>query len=294
MVNSGYPETAAARTRWILAKRGPKRNLDPLRPYAFFAEDEIDSSGRQAPTATLMLTNRECPYRCLMCDLWQDTLDESTRQGAIPAQITYALDRLPACRQIKLYNAGSFFDPKAIPPEDYGKIAELIAGFDRVIVECHPALVGRQCLAFRDLIAGKLEVAIGLETVHPAALESLNKRFNVDDFRRAAAFLHDNGIDLRVFLLVRPPFLSEMEGLDWAKRSLDESFECGATACTLIPVRAGNGAMEALRASGDWEAPRLSSLEAAQEYGISLGKGRVFADLWDVEKRALCQEIMCG
>ena len=287
---SAYPidSTPAVRTRWILEKRGPKRMHDPLRPYAFFAEDEIDAAGEQAATATLFLTNRECPYRCLMCDLWQDTLDEPTGQGAIPAQIAYALERLPACRQIKLYNSGSFFDPKAIPPEDYPEIARLTAPFERVIVECHPALIGKRMLAFRDLIAGQLEVAIGLETVHPVALERLNKRFDVDCFRRAAAFLRSNRVDLRVFLLVRPPYLSEEEGVEWAKRSLDVSFECGATACTLIPVRAGNGAMELLQASGEWAPPRLSSVEAAQEYGISLGQGRVFVDLWDADKQAGC------
>ena len=285
MLKSGYPQNAAARSRWILDRRGPKRIQDPLRPYAFFAEDEIDAAGSLISTATLFLTNRECPYRCLMCDLWQDTLDGPTAQGAIPQQITYALERLPACRQAKLYNSGSFFDPRAIPPQDYPEIARLTASFHRVIVECHPALIGRRCLLFRDLISGRLEVAIGLETVHPEALERLNKRFSVSDFRQAAEYLRDNGVDLRVFLLVRPPGLSDEEGIEWAKRSLDVSFECGATACTLIPVRTGNGAMEALEAAGEWAPPLLASIETVQEYGIRLGRGRVFADLWDVEKR---------
>lgn len=268
--------------------RGPKRAHNPLRPYAFFSEEEIDSSGSPCPTATLFLTNRECSFRCLMCDLWQDTLDTPTAPGAIPAQIAYALRELPCCRQIKLYNSGSFFDPQAVPPADYPEIARLTAPFERVIVECHPALIGRRTLAFRDRITGRLEVAIGLETVHPTALDRLNKRFTLEDFQRAAAFLKDSNIDLRVFLLVRPPYLSEAEGIEWAKRSLDVSFDCGATACTLIPVRSGNGAMEQLEANGDWEAPRMSSLETVQEYGLGLGRGRVFADLWDMESRAAC------
>ena len=146
-------------------------------------------------------------------------------------------------------------------------------GFERVIVECHPALIGDRCLRFRDLLAGRLEVAIGLETVHPDVLARLNKRFTVADFQRAAAFLAAHDIALRVFLLLRPPFLTEAEGVVWAKRSLDAAFDAGAAVCCVIPTRGGNGAMEALAASGDYAPPTLPSLEAVQEYGLGLRAG---------------------
>ena len=63
-----------------------------------------------------------------MCDLWKHTLTETVPNGAIPAQIEYALEQLQAKpTQVKLYNSGSFFDPAAIPPGDYPAIAEKIA-----------------------------------------------------------------------------------------------------------------------------------------------------------------------
>lgn len=283
-----YPSGAAERNAWIVARRGPKSVLDPWRPYAYLWEEEAGPDGDLVPTATIFLTNRECSFRCLMCDLWKNTLDAPTPLGAIPAQIVYALERLPPVRQVKLYNSGNFFDPLAIPEADYPEIARAVAGFDRVIVECHPALLGPRCLRFQGLLSAQLEVAIGLETVHPEALQRLNKRFTVETFRRAADFLARNGIDLRVFLLVRPPFLTEQEGVEWACRSLDEAFACGASACALIPTRVGNGAMEALQVSGAFAPPLLSSVEAAQEYGLRLGRGRVFADLWDIETFFTC------
>ena len=43
---------------------------------------------------------------------------------------------------MKLYNAGSFFDPRAVPEADYDDVAAALAGLSRVIVESHPALVG--------------------------------------------------------------------------------------------------------------------------------------------------------
>jgi uncharacterized Fe-S cluster-containing MiaB family protein len=252
-------------------------------------------------------------------------------------------------RQIKLYNSGSFFDPRAIPPADYVVIAGRVRTFERVIVECHPALVGESALAFRDLLsvadanqvgalhsqptpdpsregnsvvalaaslpsfggvgggfasarvalnrtahgAGgglKLEVAMGLETAHPQVLRKLNKQMTLDQFRRAAEFLRENDIALRVFVLVKPPFLDEVEALHWAKRSLDFAFDSGATAVSLIPTRFGNGAMETLAARGEFSPPKLATLEAALDYGISLKRARVFADLWDLEKFSDCEE----
>jgi hypothetical protein len=121
-------------------------------------------------------------------------------------------------------------------------------------------------------------------------LERLNKRMTLEQFRKAAALLRAERIALRVFILVRPPWLTEAEGLEWAKRSLDLAFECGASVCALIPTRAGNGAMEALAAAGEFTPPTLTSLEAALDYGLSLRAGRVLADLWDIERFTRCAD----
>jgi hypothetical protein len=284
-----YPDLPAERTRWILEKRGKRNVLDPKKPYAALLEEEIGPDGTLWPCATLFLTNRECPFRCLMCDLWKNTLELSVAPGTIPAQIEAGLAALGRGRAIKLYNSGSFFDPAAIPPEDDDAVAERVRGIERVIVECHTAFLSgkhrERVLRFRDAIApGVLEVAIGLETAHEGVLERLNKRMTLAAFREAAAWLDSEGIALRVFILVRPPFLTEEEGLFWAKRSLDLAAEVGASLAALIPVRAGNGAMEALREAGEWEPPTLASVEAAQIYGQALGPGtmRVVGDLWDI------------
>ena len=287
-VSTAYPDTARDRDRWILSRR-PERNIvDPARPYAFVAEQERAESGEVVPVATIFLTNRECPWRCLMCDLWRNTLTESVPPGAIPTQIDFALTRLPPARQLKLYNSGSFFDPRAIPPEDLPAIAERVRSFERVVVECHPALIGEPALRFCDLLHGRLEVAMGLETAHPEVLARLNKRMTLDQFAGAAEFLRKHDIALRVFILVKPPFLDEDAALEWARRSLDFAFDCGATVASLIPTRLGNGALEALAEQGEFSPPRLATLEEAAAYGVGLRRGRVFADLWDLEKFSGC------
>jgi radical SAM enzyme (TIGR01210 family) len=198
---------------------------------------------------------------------------------------------LPPARAVKLYNSGSFFDPHAIPPADDDEIAFAVRSFERVIVESHPAcLTGAhadRCLRFRDRLAGRLEVAIGLETAHPQVLERLNKRMTLDSFRRAAEFLRCEDIALRVFILLSPPFMPKDEDVDWACRSIDEAIACGASVCAIIPTRTGNGAMEAL--GDEFHPPGLISLETVIEYGLSRGDTRMFGDLWDIERCFTCE-----
>jgi radical SAM enzyme (TIGR01210 family) len=270
---------------WIVSRRPAREKLDPYLPYEYFVEDERSADGVVVPIATVFITNKECPFRCVMCDLWRNTLTESVPAGAIPVQIDHALLRLPAASQLKLYNSGSFFDTHAIPARDYAAIAQRANRFDRLIVENHPALTGDACLRFRDLLACGLEVAMGLETAHPEVLGRLNKRMTLEQFSTASEFFRRNEIDLRVFILVQPPYLPAAEALPWAKRSLDFAMEKGATAAVLIPTRGGNGAMEELMASGQFAPPSLETLEAAMEYGLSLKAGRVFADLWGLSER---------
>jgi hypothetical protein len=297
--------------RLIVAARRAKETVDPVRPGAFLIEREMAAQGRVEEVATIFLTNRECPFRCVFCDLWRKTTDDRVPLGAIPAQIDYALARLPAARHVKLYNSGNFFDRQAIPPEDYRAIADRVAGFDTVIVENHPKLCGPACIEFRDLLreararqdsarvagtaagdAPKLEIALGLETVHPVVLPRLNKQMTLDDFQRAAAFLTANEIALRAFVLLRPPFMPGSECVDWALRSIEFAFDCGVETCTVIPTRSGNGIMERLEREGLFSPPGLNQLEETLARGLALRGGRVFVDLWDIEPLLAC--LRCG
>ena len=290
-----YPETHAARSRWIIGQRGPKNPLDPYRPYAWLLEKERAADGSLVDGLTIFLTNKECPWRCLMCDLWQNTLDETVPSGALSEQIDFALGQterecsdLIELQQIKLYNAGSFFDTQAIPEDEEAVISKRLAKFSRVIVESHPALIGDRCLRFRDRLNGQLEIALGLETVHPEALVKLNKRVSLEQFRDAADFITRHEIALRTFVLLQPPFIPVDESVEWARRSIDFSQDCGATVTALIPTRTGNGAMDRLAAVGQFIEPTLVQLEDTMDYGVGQARGRVFADLWDLERFSSC------
>jgi radical SAM enzyme (TIGR01210 family) len=288
-----WPLAPAERDRFVLGHRPERPAHDPWRSQGVIVEEEVGPDGRAETVATVFLTGRECPWRCTMCDLWRYTTADDTPLGAIPAQIADArrtLDGHPAHPTvIKLYNAGSFFDPRAVPESDYNTIAELLAPFARVIVECHPSLVGVRVERFiaaleRAQPGGRpsLEVAMGLETAHPHALESLNKRMDLASFSRAAEYLATRDIPLRVFLLIAPPFVPADEQDEWLIRSIDAALACGATAVALIPTRVGNGAMEVLAQDGRFTPPSREMTERS----IALARAhvgtraRVFLDPW--------------
>jgi hypothetical protein len=283
-----YPESPADRTRWILERRPEKAAVSAERPYAFLFEQERGPDGELWPTATIFLTNRECPWRCLMCDLWRNTTDTAVQPGTIQGQIAVALAQMPPARQVKLYNSGSFFDGQAIPREDWKGIADLVGGFERVIVECHPALVNENVGEFAAMIDGKLEVAMGLETAHPETLGKLNKRMTLGMFAGATELLRGLDVDLRTFILVKPPFMDDESALRWGKKSIDFAVECGASVVALIPTRIGNGALDELARQGLFREPTLRLVEEIADYGVGLGKARVFADLWDLRRFLKC------
>ncbi|MEM7586434.1 MAG: radical SAM protein [Acidobacteriota bacterium] len=266
-------------------------------------ETERQPQGPPARVVTVFLAGSECPYTCVFCDLWRYTLDQPTPPGAIPAQIERALERvatelspqaeLSPKAHLKLYNASNFFDPRAVPPEDDAAIAALCRGFSRVIVECHPRLVGERCFDFAERLDGELQVAMGLETVHPDAQPRLGKQATLDDFATAARRLGEHGISWRAFVLVGAPYVGAGESVESAVRSASWAFEHGAEHVTLIPVRGGNGEMERLAREGHFERPTLAQLEAALEQSLDLiagpGAGAVTVDTWDLEKLAECE-----
>ena len=131
---------------------------------------------------------------------------------------------------------------------------------------------------------------MGLETAHPAALDRLNKRFTLDGFARAAAALDDRGVALRVFLLISPPFILSPEQDAWLLRSIDAAFDCGAGVVSLVPTRPGNGAIDALAMAGLFQAPGLDDIERSLALALdhARGRGRLFVDLWDLERFSAC------
>ncbi len=298
---AAYPLRSADRDAFVLDRRGSRPAHDPWRYQDLIVEEERTETGSIEPVATVVVTGRECPWRCVMCDLWRGTTEAETPRGAVAAQVRDARRSLQAAghavRRMKLYNAGSFFDGRAVPESDYAEIAEAVTGLDRLIVESHPSLIGRRVDRFLNELdrhatgrPARLEVAMGLETAHPVALERLHKKMSLESFATAAGSLVARGVGLRVFLLIGPPFVHDDDQARWLMRSMAYAIACGASVVSLIPTRSGNGAMEALAAQGLFREPTIEDVERLGELALShaCGRARVFVDLWGFDRLARC------
>ena len=284
--------SAATDDRRIRSLRPTKPVVDPWRAHGSLIEEERRPSDTLDLALTVFLAGAECPFTCSFCDLWRWTIDGPTPGGALPVQLAQVLGslegRAPPPNRLKLYNASNFFDRRAVPADDVPAIAALAAPFAGVTVESHASTIGRLTLEFAQLLSGRLEVAVGLETIHPVAARQMNKRLDLKRFDRAARFLSDHDIDLRVFVLLGAPHIPADESVEWTVRTVEYAVQLGAAVVSIIPLRAGNGELEQLASFGQFARPTLGQLEAALERCLAFAPAAVSADLWDAEHLASC------
>ena len=288
--------SASATDRRIRGLRPPKTRVDPYQAHGTLIDEERRPEGKIERALTVFLIGAECPFTCSFCDLWRWTIDRPTPPGALTRQLESVLQTLagPAPDRLKLYNASNFFDQRAVPSEDLPAIASLTASFAAVTVESHANTIGPKTVAFARQISGRLEVAVGLETIHPVAAAQLNKRLEFARFDLATRFLSENGIDLRVFVLLGVPYVPADESVAWTVRSVEYAVERGASVVSIIPVRGGNGEMERLETLGHFAQPALSQLEDALDRCLQFASTVVTADLWDVERLSACEHCRAG
>lgn len=284
--------TAAAADRRIRSLRPPKRAVDPYVAHGSLVEEERRPDGTREQSLTIFLAGAECPFTCSFCDLWQWTTDGPTPPGAIARQVDSVINSLdaPLPARAKLYNASNFFDARAVPAEDLARLPELLQGFRGVTVESHVNTISPKNIAFAGKLAGRLEVAMGLETIHPVAGARLNKRLDLARFDTAARLLTDNGIDVRVFVLLGTPYVPAEESVDWTVKTVEYAVERGAAVVSIIPVRGGNGEMDRLESLGAFTRPTLAQLETALDRCVTLGPSVVTADLWDAARLPGCND----
>ena len=278
--------------RRIRSLRPPKARVDPYTPHGSLLEHERRPGGKIEQALTVFLTGAECPFTCSFCDLWKWTLDGPTPPGALTRQLQSVLESGDGrtADRLKLYNASNFFDQRAVPAEDVVGIAKLSAPFTAITVESHANTIGMKTLEFARRIPGRLEVAVGLETIHPVAAAQLNKRLDLARFDSAARFLSDNGIDLRVFVLLGAPHVPAEESVAWTARTVEYAVERGASVVSIIPVRGGNGELERLQGLGHFTPPTLSQLEESLDVSLQFTSAVVTADLWDVDRLPACEQ----
>jgi hypothetical protein len=144
---------------------------------------------------------------------------------------------------LKIFNSGSFFDDDEIPAAARDKIMEFAAStpaIREIAVESRPEFVTEEKIppfkaALRD--DQRAEVGIGLETWDDTIREDfINKGFTRDQFLSAHEVLRTAGVGTKVYLLLKPPFLSEKAAMDDAVASIGHLYDLGVSTISINPV----------------------------------------------------------
>ncbi len=251
-------ESAPDLDRVLRALRAPGL---PAEAPGWKLEREIFPGGESRPIGTVYLRNGACPLACVYCALYRGAGDAPATGEEIARQIAAARAQMPGIAGLKLYNASSLFEPRSVRqrPEDLDAIAGALGGLDLVVVEARSENAGGARELARRL-PGRLEVAIGLEAADDGLLALLNKPTSVSRFRRAAREMKEEGVLLRAFVLVQPPFVSGEEARALALRTFELAAGEGARVVSFLPVLSLHEPMERLRRAGFFAEPPLDDL----------------------------------
>lgn len=180
---------------------------------------------------------------------------------------------------LNIFNNGSFLNDNEIPPEAREAILDLVSrnqSIKKLLIECRPEFVNEAAIqrAKGILKDTELEIAIGLETADDfRRLVAINKGFTLHDFTRAAEVVKRNEIGLRSYILVKPPFSSEYEGIEDAVSSIATAFSLGVDTVSLEGMTVQKYTLvEYLYRRGYYKLPWLWSIVEIVRRTAHLGK----------------------
>lgn len=166
---------------------------------------------------TFILKFGRCGWsRCLFCGY--GSLRGRTGYENIRKEMDWFFSTLQAGDDsIKVFGSGSFLDDKQIPPEARAYFIEkcIRKGIRKLTIESRPEFITPEKL--KEFSGLDLEVSIGLEVADDRILDKINKGFHLRDYEKAAKILKENGVALRTYLLVNPPYVKD------TAKSLDDS-----------------------------------------------------------------------
>ncbi|MHA1109758.1 MAG: archaeosine biosynthesis radical SAM protein RaSEA [Promethearchaeota archaeon] len=189
---------------------------------------------------------------CTMCGYFNDKGPDSITQAQILDQLKYAITKhskqLEEIQKtgkkttIKFFSSGSFLDDEEFHPETRLEIVKKVVdlpSIHSILAETRPEYIKEDSL--KSLVAvckGKpLELGIGMESSNDFVREILiNKGFSSQNLKDSISIVHDCGVLVKTYLLLKPPFLNEKTAIRDAVQSIKDAVTWGADSISLNPV----------------------------------------------------------
>lgn len=251
---------------------------DRTSPVTMWKEDDV-LDGKRVRAMVIILRTRGCWWAhkegCTMCGYNNESILDIS-EAELFQQLEKAAAKYQSEPMVKVYTSGSFLDEKEIPETVRNKFFEIFAAAQRVLFESRPEFVIASRL--EKLPKDKCMVALGLETSNDELLSrAIRKGFTYSDYLRAAKELNAAGIPVRTYLLLKPPLLTEAQGIADAVNSIRMSAEFSESV-SINPINVQSGTkVEELWRRGDYRPPWLWSLMEVIRQGKGITDVRIMS-----------------
>jgi hypothetical protein len=250
-----------------IRERGFKKFKGRERAIAWRGKDFLDKT---VDCGVIILPTRGCEWGrnsgCTMCGYVYDSAGRKLTQEEILNQFSSALSNLNSIEYLKIFNSGSFFDGMEIAQTTSEKIFEQVNNrpeIRRVQVESRPEFLTHEILRkAKEGLNAELEIGVGLETTNDyIRVNCINKGFLLEDFKKATNLCKELEVQVKAYLLIKPPFLTEKEAIEDAINSGIEAERLGVSRVSFNPVNIQKGTLvELLWKKNEYRAPWLWSI----------------------------------
>lgn len=248
--------------------------------------------GKRIQALVAIITTRGCSWfrrggGCTMCGYNIPRGDAEINGEVLKGELERVASAFGGEELIKIYTSGSFLDPGEVPQEavehfveSLGRRAEELGVRPHLLVESRPEYVTEEAL--EPLISNfSVTVAQGLETSSDVIREeSIRKGFRTVDFLRALEVLKRTGAGSKVYLLLKPLFLTEREAIEDVVGSFEFLKDLYVQTISVNPVNVQKGTLvERLYREGKYRPPWLWSLIYVLKVGKAIaGDRRVMSE----------------
>ncbi|MFH1102099.1 MAG: archaeosine biosynthesis radical SAM protein RaSEA [Methanobacteriota archaeon] len=196
------------------------RIQDPTKPVRYWSEKDV-FNGEVVDAYVLILRTRGCAWAlhsgCTMCGYGNDSLWKPASEKDLLHQVDTALKQYAGEPVVKIFTSGSFFDTGEIPVNVRNHLFEALSEKTKKIsVESRPEYVTKDNLvSMKKVFSSQVcEIGVGLETASDIVRDyAVNKGFTFKQYVKAVEIMKKNRCDLKTYVLVKPPFLTENEAL---------------------------------------------------------------------------------
>jgi radical SAM enzyme (TIGR01210 family) len=209
---------------------------------------------------TLVIPTRGCSWAlsksggCSVCGY----INDSSRNQQIPSdlildRIKKELDNNRAAKpiQLKIFNSGSFFDDYDVPQKLRFRLIRLLKNYKdihKITLESRPQYLLDNFKTVEhlknELNPIRLEIGIGLESSNNSILRDCwNKGFSVEDYKKSIQKIRSLGVKIKTYVLVKPPFLTELEAINDAIKTVQDAVRIGTDIVSLNPCNIQSGTL---------------------------------------------------